>query len=334
MMPEFFRSTAKGEIIIMKMAVIYARVADPKQMEKLSLGTQEKICREYCERNDIVVDRVFIEKGDSAKTADRTEFQVMLGYCRQNKNRLDFVVVYTVNRFARNSEDRFAVAGFLRRLGMCLRSATEPIDETPAGKFVESMLAAVAMLVKLVVGDFAPRNTERFEIFARIAAETSRRLLVQPKDAYLLRAIHLADPNRPDLMASPHVAIYDDPKGVHRKYESAVRSRYAELIVAPAEVCRHRGDYILAFNLTDMADLLDLEFLRNGPVDGVYIFSNSPAFDDEQQVDLVRLWSWTQHLGSTLIGLTSRRDGCAVWLPCLRPCRQRGVTGVHLPSVA
>jgi DNA invertase Pin-like site-specific DNA recombinase len=130
----------------MKMAVIYVRVSSEEQVKNLSLDTQEKICREYCERNGMEVDRVFVEKGESAKTTDRTEFQAMLAYCQQNKKHLRFVVVYTVNRFARNNEDHFAVAGFLRRLGISLRSATEPIDESPAGAFVESMLAAVAAL--------------------------------------------------------------------------------------------------------------------------------------------------------------------------------------------
>ena len=130
----------------MKRAVIYVRVSSLEQVQNLSLGTQESICRDYCARNEIEVDRVFVEEGESAKTADRTEFQKMLEYCRQNKNRLQFVVVYTVNRFARNNEDHFAVSGYLRRLGISLRSATEPIDGSPSGKFMESMLAAVAAL--------------------------------------------------------------------------------------------------------------------------------------------------------------------------------------------
>jgi ribonuclease J len=160
----------------------------------------------------------------------------------------------------------------------------------------------------LVIADFAPRNIERFEIFARIAEETGRRLLVQPKDAYLLRVVHLADPGAPDLMVSPHVAVYDDPKGVYRKYEEAVRTRYADRIVSPDEVRRHLGDFILAFSLTDAADLLDLEYLVGHQLGGIYIFSNSPAYDDEQKVDLIRLWNWMQHLGLTLIGLQPRHD--------------------------
>jgi ribonuclease J len=161
---------------------------------------------------------------------------------------------------------------------------------------------------KLVIADFAPRNIERFEIFTRIAEETGRRLLVQPKDAYLLRVVHLADPSTVDLMASSHVAVYDDPKGVYRKYEEAVRARYVDRIVSPDEVRHHLGDFILAFSLTDAADLLDLEYLVGHQLGGVYIFSNSPAYDDEQTIDLVRLWNWMQHLGLTLIGLQPRHD--------------------------
>ena len=161
---------------------------------------------------------------------------------------------------------------------------------------------------RLVVADFAPRNIERFELFARIAEATSRRLLIQPKDAYLLRAVHLADPRIPDLMMSPHMAIYDDPKSVYRQYEAAIRRRYACCIVSPDEVRRHLGDYILAFSLSDMADLIDLEYLAGQQLDGVYIFSSSPANDEEEMVDLLRLWNWTQHLGLSLVGLQPRRD--------------------------
>ena len=78
----------------MKKAVIYVRVSSEEQVQNLSLGTQEAICREYCGRNNIEVDRVFVEKGESAKTVDRTEFQAMLEYCRHNKGRVQFVVVY------------------------------------------------------------------------------------------------------------------------------------------------------------------------------------------------------------------------------------------------
>ncbi len=47
-------------------AVIYARVSSQEQTKNLSLATQEAKCREYCDRHGIDVDRVFIERGESA----------------------------------------------------------------------------------------------------------------------------------------------------------------------------------------------------------------------------------------------------------------------------
>jgi len=185
---------------------------------------------------------------------------------------------------------------------------TGPNATTEAEVYENCRRVVEAAAGKLVIADFAPRNVERFEIFARIAEETGRRLLVQPKDAYLLCVMHLADPGTVDLMASPHVAVYDDPKGVYRKYEETVRTRYADRIVCPDEVRRRLGDFILAFSLTDAADLLDLEYLAGPSLGGVYIFSNGPAYDDEQKVDLIRLWNWMRHLGLALIGLQPRHD--------------------------
>src|ERR1043165_8322362 len=86
-------------------AVIYCRVSTKDQVENFSLSTQQKACRDFCARNSFVVDEVFIEQGESAKTANRTEFQKALAYCRENKGRVTWFVVYAVNRFARNSHD-------------------------------------------------------------------------------------------------------------------------------------------------------------------------------------------------------------------------------------
>jgi ribonuclease J len=54
--------------------------------------------------------------------------------------------------------------------------------------------------------------------------------------------------------------------------------------------------------------MLDLDFLSHGETSGVYIFSNSQAYDDEQQIDMVRLWNWTQRLGLEVVGLKPRRN--------------------------
>ena len=124
------------------LAVIYCRVSTQEQVENFSLSTQEKGCREYCAKNGFDVDKVFVEEGESAKTANRTEFNKMLAYCRESKGRVKWLVVFRLDRFSRRQEDHHAVRGLLAGFGVTLRSVSDPIDETSTGKLMEGILAA------------------------------------------------------------------------------------------------------------------------------------------------------------------------------------------------
>ena len=125
-------------------AVIYVRVSTKEQTENLSLPTQLQACEEYCQRQGFHVLARFREEGESAKTADRTELQKLLQFCRNNKGTVQFVVVFNLTRFAREKYDHFALRAHLKSLGISLRSATEPIDDTSTGKLMEGVLAAFA----------------------------------------------------------------------------------------------------------------------------------------------------------------------------------------------
>ena len=52
--------------------------------------------------------------------------------------------MYNLTRFAREKYDHFALRAHLKSLGISLRSATEPIDDTSTGKLMEGVLAAFA----------------------------------------------------------------------------------------------------------------------------------------------------------------------------------------------
>ena len=125
-------------------AVIYCRVSTKDQVQNLSLPTQEKACVDYCNRQGYEVDRVFVEQGESAKTADRTKLKEMLSYCRQNRGRIHAVVVYALSRFAREKYDHHVLRAQLATLHVTLRSATEPIDDSSAGKLMEGIIASMA----------------------------------------------------------------------------------------------------------------------------------------------------------------------------------------------
>lgn len=125
-------------------AVIYCRVSGFKQIEGSSLKTQEAICTDFVLKRGHQVIEKFIEKGESAKTADRTELQRMLKYCIDKRNKVSMVVFYKVDRLARYRYDYEWVCHVLRSKGIEIQSATEPLTNTPAGRFMEGMLAAQA----------------------------------------------------------------------------------------------------------------------------------------------------------------------------------------------
>ena len=125
-------------------AVIYVRVSTKEQTENLSLPTQLRACEEYCRRQGYEVLERFHEEGESAKSTDRSQLQNLLTFCRLNKGRVHFVVVFNLTRFARDKYDHFALRSHLQSLGISLRSATEPIDDTSTGKLMEGVLAAFA----------------------------------------------------------------------------------------------------------------------------------------------------------------------------------------------
>ena len=126
------RGYRKHEIVMR--AVVYCRVSTKEQTQNLSLDTQQRACEEYCNRNGYEVARVFIEEGESAKTANRTAFRKLLEFCRQNKNSLHAVVVYAINRFAHSTHDHAVVTAHLRKLGITLRTGSEPLADPSTGR--------------------------------------------------------------------------------------------------------------------------------------------------------------------------------------------------------
>lgn len=121
-------------------AVIYVRVSDSRQVDNTSLEAQERICRSWCQTNGLEVDQVFTDAGESAKTADRTEFQRMFAYLRRTRGKITHVVVYKLDRFARSIEDSAVYGHYLKGYGVSLRSATEAITDTPEGRFMQGFL--------------------------------------------------------------------------------------------------------------------------------------------------------------------------------------------------
>ena len=125
-------------------AIIYTRVSSEKQIDNTSLKQQEEICRDYCLLNDYEIVKIFVEKGESAKYLDRTELQKALLFCGTKKNAVDFFLVYKFDRFSRDVKNHITIKAILSKYNVSLISATEKVEDTPAGRFLETVLAGSA----------------------------------------------------------------------------------------------------------------------------------------------------------------------------------------------
>ena len=122
-------------------AVIYARYSSDNQREE-SIEGQLRDCMQYAEYNDIQVVGSYIDRAMSAKTDNRPNFQQMI---KDSAKRLfDVIIVWKLDRFARNRFDSAYYKNILKKNGVRVISAKESISEGAEGIILESVLEGYA----------------------------------------------------------------------------------------------------------------------------------------------------------------------------------------------
>ncbi len=128
-------------------AVIYLRVSSEEQVTNFSLSTQEEICTKEAANRNLAIDRVFREEGRSAKTIKgRPQLLELMDYCRKNRRNISTVIVYRIDRVARQAADYLSIRSQLQRYGIEIISSTEPTGSSPTEKLIETILAGFAQL--------------------------------------------------------------------------------------------------------------------------------------------------------------------------------------------
>ncbi len=121
--------------------VIYARYSSDNQREE-SIEGQVRECMAFAEKNGITILGHYIDRAFSAKTDNRPDFQKMI---RDSGKRLfDVVLVWKLDRFARNRYDSARYKATLKKNGVKVVSATEVISEGAEGIILESVLEGMA----------------------------------------------------------------------------------------------------------------------------------------------------------------------------------------------
>ena len=122
-------------------AVIYARFSSEKQNEA-SIEGQLRECMDYANFNSIEVIGNYIDRAQSAKTDHRPEFQRMIK--DSYKHVFDCIIVWKLDRFARNRYDSAYYKNVLKKNGVRVISAKESISQGADGILLESILEGYA----------------------------------------------------------------------------------------------------------------------------------------------------------------------------------------------
>lgn len=122
-------------------AVIYARYSCERQTEQ-SIEGQLADCRKYAERCGFQVVDTYIDRATTATNDNRADFQRMI---KDSKKQLfDVIIVWKLDRFARNKYDSAVYKRNLKNNGVRVVSAMENIPNTPEGVLMESVLEGFA----------------------------------------------------------------------------------------------------------------------------------------------------------------------------------------------
>ncbi len=125
-------------------AVIYLRVSTKEQAEEgYSIPAQAEACRRFIVDRGWELADEYVDRGESARTADRPQLQAMLARLAEDRS-IDSLVVHKLDRLARNLEDHAAVRAALRKAHVQLHSVTETLEDSASGKLVEGILASIA----------------------------------------------------------------------------------------------------------------------------------------------------------------------------------------------
>lgn len=121
----------------MKNAVIYARYSSHGQNEQ-TIDGQIRVCKEFAEKLHLNVINIYSDKHKTGTDVNRPAFQKMISDAKTQT--FDCIIVYMLDRFARNRYYSTMYNGMLERLGIQVISATENISESEEGEFYKMFL--------------------------------------------------------------------------------------------------------------------------------------------------------------------------------------------------
>lgn len=139
----------------MENCVIYARYSSHKQNDT-SIEAQIAEAKAFAERNGYTIVGEYIDKAISGKSDERPEFLRMIE--DSSKGKFTKIIVYQLDRFARNRYDSANYKNKLKKNGVKVLSAKENISDDASGILIESVLEGMAEYYSVELSQKVNRN--------------------------------------------------------------------------------------------------------------------------------------------------------------------------------
>lgn len=125
----------------MSKGVLYIRFSSHSQNDQ-TVETQRDICTAYAKKNSIQIVNEYVDEAKTGTNDKRENFQRMI---QDSKKQLfDYIILYKMDRFARDKYDNAIYKKDLKKNGIRVLSACENITDDPEGGLMEGMLEVLA----------------------------------------------------------------------------------------------------------------------------------------------------------------------------------------------
>lgn len=175
--------------------VIYARYSCDRQNEA-SIEGQLRECQDYAKQNDLTVVGTYIDRALTGTNDNREQFQKMIA--DGDKGLFDAVLMYKMDRFARNRYDSAVYKARLKKNGIRVFYAKENIPDGPEGIILESLLEGLAEYYSAELSQKIKRGLKENALNGRstggkgalgFTTDSVRRLVVDETTAPIVRRI-------------------------------------------------------------------------------------------------------------------------------------------------
>lgn len=175
---------------------LYLRYSSNAQSEQ-SIEGQMRVCRDWCQRNDVQIVETYIDRATSALShaEKRVEFQRMIR--DSEKGRFEAVLVYKLDRFSRNRYDSATYKYRLKKNGVRLISATENLTDSPESIILESVLEGMAEFYSVELAQKVSRGMKESAYKHQVTGGTiplgyksvNKQLVIDPVTAPIVQEI-------------------------------------------------------------------------------------------------------------------------------------------------